>query len=93
MKLTATTTSTSLYDLIWEEAMSFATKVHNPNMPFEFEIQVWSWDSIFLETLEDSADTSDSLEIDWDFRFKTTSPKDVYIVASWSTNFNIILVW
>lgn len=89
MKLKATATSTSLLDLIGWETLS---PVWKADKPYEFEIVVWSWDSIFIETLWDEADT-DSLEITSSFRFKTYSPENVFIIASTDTDFIINLVW
>lgn len=94
MKLSATTTSSSIVDLINDdEVLTLIEAKRNANEPIEIEISVWSWDSIFVETIDDEASTTDSYEVTSTFRFKTYQLDQVFVIASDSTDFNIQIVW
>lgn len=94
MKLSATTESTSIAELIDdEEVLNVIEAKREANEQSEFEIAVGSWDSIFIETIDDTASTSDSFEITSTFRFKTFDLAQVFVIASDSTDFFITLVW
>ena len=89
MKLSATTTSTSIAALLEAEGIKDYFPV---GKPCEFEISVGSGDSVFIETLDDEASTTTSQEITSSFRFKTYHPEKVFVIASESTDFYITLV-
>lgn len=94
MKLSATTTSSSIVDLINDdEVLTLIEAKRNANEPIEIEISVWSWDSVFVETISDEASTTDSYEVTNTFRFKTYQLDQVFVIANDSTDFNIQIVW
>lgn len=93
MKLTASTESTSLAELIWADWLALIESKRWANKPVEIEISVASGDSIFLETIDDEAKTTDSYEITSTFRFKTFWFDNVFVIASDSVDFLIQVVW
>lgn len=94
MKLSATTESASIAELINDEdVMKEVEAKREANEQSEFEIAVGSWDSIFIETIWDEASTTDSYEVTSTFRFKTFDLSKVFVIASDSTDFFITLVW
>ena len=93
MKLTAWTESTSLAELLWADNLEIIEAKRWANEPVEIEISVWSWDSVFIETIDDEASTTDSLEVTSTFRFKTFGFDNVFVIASESTDFFIQIVW
>ena len=93
MKLTASTESTSFAELLWAEWLEMIESKRGANEPVEIEISVWSWDSIFIETIDDEASTTDSYGVTSTFRFKTFGFDNVFVIASESTDFFIQIVW
>ena len=93
MKLTASTESTSLAELIWADWLALIESKRWLNEPVEIQISVASWDSVFIETIDEEADTTESLEITSTFRFKTFWFENVFVIASDSTDFYIQVVW
>lgn len=93
MKLSATTGSTSIAELINDDAVLEAIEAkRQANHPIEVEISVGSGDSIFLETINDEASTTNSIEVTSSIRFKTFDLWQVFVIASKSTDFFITLV-
>lgn len=93
MKLSATTVSASIAELINDDAVLEAIEAkRQANQPIEVEISVGSGDSIFLETIDDEASTTDSIEVTSSIRFKTFDLWQVFVIASESTDFFITLV-
>ena len=94
MKLSATDTSSSIASLINDEdVMALIEAKREANEPVEVEIAVGSWDTIYIETIDDEASASDSAPITSTFRFKAFDLNKVFVIAEASTDFFITLVW
>lgn len=95
MKITSTTTSTSLYDLIetanpwYFENQNYSSKMKHGNVWIEI---AYIGDTVYVETMTDEA-TSDSRPISADlpiFAFVCEDLKNVFVYGSWSFSCSIV---
>ena len=97
MKITATTTSTSLFDLIQTadaDALSLIEKKRIQNeMMGTYWVEIsYIWDDVYVETILDTANT-DSRPVSSDlpiFAFNCKDIKQVYIYGNWDFSLSIV---
>ena len=91
MKLTATTTSTSLWDLIESKDPTAIETVKKHNLNYGVEI-AYTWNDVYVETILDEA-TSDGRPVTADlpiFAFVCEDLKNVFLYGSWSFSCSIV---
>lgn len=91
MKLTATTTSTSLWDLIKTAYPDAIDTVKKKKWNYWVEI-AYTWNDVYVETILDEA-TSDSRPVNATmpiFAFNVSNIQDVYIYGSWDFSCSIV---
>jgi len=97
MKLTSTTTSTSLYDLIEAQNSDALALIESKRIKNEkqggFGVEIaYAGDTVYVETILDEAD-SDSRPVSSDlpiFAFNCKEIQDVYIYGAWDFYLSIV---